>query len=615
LNKTHRILAAAALAVALAPLAVRAGDVWIASATEKIRPDADARTQTEARISAARNEFEAFQVVVTGPASKVSAKASELSGPGTLADVKLYRVDLIDLKQPSAVDGGKGRWPDALVPDVDDVVGEKRNAFPFDVKAGESRAIWVEVRVPADARPGTYQGKVTVSSAEGEAVIPVAALVWDFQLPSTASLRSAFNLSYGILPAGHAGLSGDADSTLRARYGQLGLDHRVTITGLNDDGHHTDLDRFRRFYGPLVEGTAPTRLQGAKLTAVKYVGNRTSVEEHARWAQRARADGWFDRLFDYTCDEPPLTCAWSDIPVRAKAAHDADPAFRTLVTTQARDAEEHSVADDIDIMVPAVNFIDGKPGSDDAGSQRSRYDGFLRSDERKEVWLYQSCMSHDCGGTVDIGSPTASDQYYTGWPSYMIDASAVRNRAMEWISFLNDATGELYWETAFAYRHDAWSSQWDFSGNGDGTLFYPGSPSRIGGKTDIPVASIRLKMIREGMEDYEYLKALADAGDREGALKIARDLFPSAWSTGAGPERIEAAREQLAGRLQQLLGSGAAPSSPGAGPVAAGAGGGAPVGAAGGSAGGGGGCGSAGGLGVVTLLALPSLLLRRRRAG
>jgi len=33
-----------------------------------------------------------------------------------------------------------------------------------------------------------------------------------------------------------------------------------------------------------------------------------------------------------------------------------------------------------------------------------------------------------------------------------------------------------------------------FGGNGDGTLFYPGSPDRIGGHTGIPVDSIRLKI-------------------------------------------------------------------------------------------------------------------------
>ena len=159
--RPHRALLAAALA--LSPMLANAAEAWVASATEKIRPGTAARSATSAHVSAARNEFEAFQVVVTGPARGVSARISGLEG----LDAKLYRVDLIDLAQPSAVDGGTGRWPDALVPDVDDVVGEQRNAFPFDVGTGESRAIWVEVHVPAGARAGAVKGAVTVATSEG----------------------------------------------------------------------------------------------------------------------------------------------------------------------------------------------------------------------------------------------------------------------------------------------------------------------------------------------------------------------------------------------------------------------------------------------------------------
>jgi hypothetical protein len=602
----RRALLAAALSTA--PLFAAAADVWVAGATEKIRPDAQPRQTTEARIAAARNEFEAFQVVVTGPARGVSARATSLEGAGVVDDVKLYRVDAIDVQTASALDGATGRWPDALVPDVDDVVGEKRNAFPFDVPAGESRAIWVEVRVPPDAKPGTHFGEVTIASEDGEAKIPVMLTVWDFELPSTASLKTHFGLSWGLIPSGH-GVSPETDASIRARYAALGLDHRVSLSGVADDGYHGDFDHFERNYAPLVDGTAKTRLPGAKLTTVKYVGNQTSVDEHRRWAEHFRAKGWFDRLFDYTCDEPPLTCSWDELPQRTKAVHEADPEFRTLVTTQIWDAEEHGVADEIDIMVPVVNWMDDRPGAGSLGQNRAKYDGFLAKSEKKELWLYQSCMSHGCGGTVNIGNPSEWDRYNTGWPSYMIDSSAVRNRAMEWISFLEDATGELYWETAFAFTHDAWSNQWDFSGNGDGTLFYPGTPARIGGSTDIPVASIRLKMIREGMEDYEYLKLLADAGQRDAAAKIARELFPSAWQTEVEPERVMAAREALA---MQILALGGKPlttgtSVPGVPEVP-----------------GmpdfprvqGGGCGSAGGFGGGALLALPALVglaFRRRR--
>jgi hypothetical protein len=381
------------------------------------------------------------------------------------------------------------------------------------------------------------------------------------------------------------------------RYAQLGLDHRVSLSGVADDGQQGDFAHFDRFYEPLVDGTAPTRLAGAKLTTVKYIGDPMDVGAQRAWAQHARERGWMDRLFQYTCDEPELTCRWGDIGARASAARQADPELRTLVTTSIQESDGHGVSGDIDIMVPVVNFIDNKDGQSYAGDQRPAYDGFL-SGAGKELWLYQSCMSHGCGGTVDMGSPNEWDQVSTGWPSYMIDASATRNRAMEWISFVEKASGELYWDSAYAFtQRDAWQSQWDFSGNGDGTLFYPGTPSRIGGQTEIPVASIRLKMIREGMEDYEYLKALSDAGDPGLARQIAKDLFPSASQTDADPARLLAARERIAARILELTGK----KEPSLAAVAAGAAG----------------CESGRGSGGFALLAMPALLLaalRRRRA-
>ena len=548
IQRPAALLAAALLA--LAPTAASAATVWTTIATEKVLPGTKARSTAEARIASARNEFEAFQVVVTGPATGVSARASDLDGPGKISNVKLYREALINITNPSAADGQTGRIPDALVPDVDEW-GEKRNAFPFDVPAGESRAIWVEVYVPRDAKPGDYTGSVTVTSSSGQQQVPVKLTVWDFELPSTASLRSVFILGYSALPAGHgvAGASA-AMADLRFRYGTFGLDHRISLSR-HDDGQ-PGVGHFTEKYGSLMDGTAPTRLPGAKLTSVQLGGARTT-ENAAEWTKAFKARGWFDRLFDYTCDEPPLTCAWSDITARSKAVKAADPNFKTLVTTMIHDADTQGVTSAIDIIVPVVNYMEGRPGSKYAGAQRATYDPFL-SKPGKEMWTYQSCMSHGCGGTVDIGDPSASAQYYTGWPSYVIDSSAVRARAQEWLSFRWGATGELYFETTMAYAHDAWNNQWDFSGNGDGTLFYPGTPAKIGGTTHIPVASIRLKMIREGMEDFEYLKRLADAGDPTLAKAITEAVFPNAYTTDVSPDDLMIAREKIANRILELTG-------------------------------------------------------------
>jgi hypothetical protein len=521
----------------LAPLPARAVAVWAAGGSDKIRPAAPARSASSAHLFAARNEFEPVQIAITGEATNVRASATPLDGAGgTVPAPQLFREAIITLANASAPDGATGAWPDALVPDVDELVGEQRSAFPFAVPAGETRVVLAEVFVPPGTAAGDYAGSVRVTWDGGEATVPLTLTVWPFTLPSSSSLKSAFGFSWGAIPSAH-GLDGDAFAALRERYGALALDHRVTLSHI-DDGFGS-LDHFVAVYGPSLDGTAPTRLAGAALSAVELMGSASA------WASTFRSRGWLDRLFQYTCDEPPITCAWADIPARAAALRAADPELRTLVTTSLPQADANGVTEAIDVMVPVINHLDDRSGDGSAyaGNQRAKYDAFLSASPRRELWAYQSCMSHGCGGT---------SAYFTGWPSYMIDASGVRNRAMQWLLFRYRVTGELYYETTMAYGHDPWTNQWDFTGNGDGTLFYPGTPARIGGTTHVPVASLRLKLIREGMEDYEYLALLSRLGGEADARRIADALFPTAYQTDASPDALMAARAELASRIVAL---------------------------------------------------------------
>jgi hypothetical protein len=66
------------------------------------------------------------------------------------------------------------------------------------------------------------------------------------------------------------------------------------------------------------------------------------------------------------------------------------------------------------------------------------------------------------------------------------------------------------------------------------------------------VPSIRLKAIRDGIEDYEYLKLLADRGDKEFADAAVRQIARS-WSEWEQNHRqILRVREELAARIVQL---------------------------------------------------------------
>jgi len=134
---------------------------------------------------------------------------------------------------------------------------------------------------------------------------------------------------------------------------------------------------------------------------------------------------------------------------------------------------------------------------------------------------------------------------------------------MEWMSFTYDLQGELYFETTMAYYlGDPWVTQAAFGGNGDGTLFYPGTTARIGGQTEIPVEALRLKAIRDGMEDYELLNLAKTLGLGNQAIAIARSVFPTTYQATATAELIATARAELAGLILHALGKDLPPPPP-----------------------------------------------------
>jgi len=132
----------------LAAGSASAAQVWVAPAAEKIRPNAQppAGATAAAKIAAAKNEFESFQVVITGQAAGVSMSLEGLGdGAGhsiSGRDVVLYREALINVAWPSGGDGAAGTWPDGLIPDVDPIAGEKRMRFPSTCRPTRAARCW-----------------------------------------------------------------------------------------------------------------------------------------------------------------------------------------------------------------------------------------------------------------------------------------------------------------------------------------------------------------------------------------------------------------------------------------------------------------------------------------
>src|ERR1700722_11581535 len=137
-----------------------------------------------------------------------------------------------------------------------------------------------------------------------------------------------------------------------------------------------------------------------------------------------------------------------------------------------------------------------------------------------------------------------------------IDQPAISNRMMQWMDFAYQVSAELYYDTTYAMSQsaqDAWTTQYEFGNNGDGSIWYPGKPSLIGGTHDIPIESLRMKMLREGMQDYEYLRMLAALGDGTFAQTELAKVVTAANSFDADPAVLEQARLDMATEIEKDL--------------------------------------------------------------
>jgi hypothetical protein len=534
-----------------------------------------------AQLFGARNEFVSFQVVIGGRAANnvrlALGKALTRKG-GTIpaANVTIYREEYYTTTTASTAMRPTGRWPDALIPSVDPLYGEQRPGFAIaELPAGENRVFWVDVLVPMTQQQGLYEGDLVLSADSlDDRRIPVGLDVRNFTLPSTSSLRSLFK----IHPQGPFRATYPTETARPPKeiwetnydYARLALDNRITIANIQFQApaftKPAVIDANVKTYQlPLSNGTAPTRLRGARTTTFAF----DTPENSAAWKQQADLGGFAARsvLYALQCDEPepPKKGApphsWSACKAAVDLAHGSpdDPWLKlpNVVTASIQEVKDADFLRYTDILVPLISQMHGSSQmpvgkNDDGKNHQDEYKDFLTT-PGKEVWMYTSCIAVDCIGESPNQNKITPD--WEGWADYTIDAAASQNRAMGWLAYLYDVSGELYYAVdqrlaRFDEDHllvsTAWTDQWFAGGNGDGTLFYPWDKDRVGGKKPIPIESMRMKLIRNGYQDYEYLRLAGLNKNGDKARAIARKLYPSTFETITTDAAVEAARRELA---------------------------------------------------------------------
>ncbi|MCY0996449.1 DUF4091 domain-containing protein [Myxococcus sp. MISCRS1] len=523
----------------------------VVSPLVKVRPGSAFASRPVARLSVARGECEGTQVVLPDSARRLKVKPLLLGGPSDALRADIWRVGYLDVEVPSNSEGDVGPWPDALLP-----LGapERDDAPPRPV------VLYVEVCAKEDQTPGTYQGRLRASFNKLEHVsVPFTVEVQPFALPATSSLATSFGISLYSIARGH-GLTPESPEAreLLRDYARVLLEHRVSAHGLSmtppsvrfeGDTPIIDWSDYDAEMAPFLDGSL--LVSGARFTTSDVRDSRKADTEERKvayyraFAEHYRTKGWPAQLFFYAKDEPkpedvPLVLAQSR---RVRAAGGS----RVLITTPM----EEPLASAADILAPTLNCFFPRPGPQTCRAVHTMAQMREQLPEGTRIWWYQSCNSHGCDGGPS--QKRAQEKSYSGWASYMVDHPAVLNRAMGLLAFTSGVDGELYFDTVFAYntKHDVWTDVFEFGGNGDGTLFYPGTPGRLGGFRHHPVASLRLKHLRDGLEDYEYLRLLSALGDEAFAKDAARKLVRSGWDIRRDAREWAQVRQLVTARLRQ----------------------------------------------------------------
>lgn len=514
------------------------------------------------KISCAKNEVESFQVVLTALNGKLKKVDASLSGLTDDAGnnlppecVEIFSEILVPIRMPDPRSTlSPGLWPDPLVPFVDPYTGEpvrgaqwgeegftgeRFRGKEFDVWPNQHRTLWIDVSVPKDVLPGTYEGTLKVwaeNASPVEAIVTVE--IWDFALPDGPTLESHFG-GFERLAIYH-GLALDSEEfhRLEDRYIAMLADHRINPPlprrfhpPARDDGSVLfgyDLDKrissfvaehhVTNFQVPRAPFDHDTEKDRAKM-AVFY----------RSWIDYLKSRRWADRAYLYMYDEPMTADAYERIRELGEYVHEAEPRLRRVVVEQPypEDPEWGTLDDAIDIWCPLFGFID------EENIRRVQESG-------DEVWTYTALVQsvpayHPDYETVKNDLP----------PFWQIDFPLLGYRVAPWLNRRYGATGLLYWTTCCwgnpirnPWDNPTLGDHW----NGEGILFYPGSDVGIEG----PIGCIRLKNLRDGMEDYEYFVLLEERGGGDLVKEIVRDAVPTWGTWDQNPSRLEDRRRRLA---------------------------------------------------------------------
>jgi hypothetical protein len=430
-------------------------------------------------------------------------------------------VDYVPVSQISDHFGRPGDWPDPLYP----VAMNGAVSFP----AGNNQPFWFTVHVPRNAAPGHYIAQVSI----GSGTVPVELEVWDFSLPRAIHLAGEWGFDWSDVVETYKGTVGGSVQPcywdlVDALYEDF-ADHRLTPkgvgwpAGLNYPGgveyncngllepdawgdwdfetlaekylQGQQLDNSSGFPSLLVRGPSsnwpPDSRPSSFCSESRGTDPPGNSAYNTKWFQYwtavsnylAGKPDYKNKNYYHIVNEPQTFLDYDIVAYLAARTKAAAPNVRILVSEQVEpDIYDNSTypGAKIDIWMPTISNYQVRKAQD-----RQHY-------HNEEVWWYFLY-----GDRPPLPNPT------------VMDRTGIEARITPWLAWMERVQGLVYYSTT-DWSPNPWSDPWINDGNGDGFLFYPPKDMTIAtdacsAQSNRLVSSIRWELMREGMEDYEYL--------------------------------------------------------------------------------------------------------------
>lgn len=434
-------------------------------------------------LSGARGESVSFQLVLQGKeeGGEVGLTFSDLTGEalGSISKQQITTELVTDVYLKDLFSYGKaGLNPDPLVP---------TQRFPVEID--EQTRIFVKIRIPESAQPGTYVGKMSINgklSYTGQ----YSLRVYNFSIPAAPTLRTAFELY-----ATELGPYGGTMDVLRDYLDNM-AEHRISAVNVVTPSVSNDSGKL----------TVDTTLFDAVVTyALDDLGMTTVFMPHVLL-------GVQDRLRTFL-GEKPMTASWQalmDQYLEFMVAHMTEkgwrekllyfiwdepyelPAIERMIAEGAAFVAQRDDRAHIYVSTPSPAFREPRSGSPSLVTAE-----FALAAEGLEPRSYP-------------GTWLSLDGVSRAW----IGAESVEARLLPWLAWAYGFEGMELW--AVNAWHDPRFAGDPFSFDRSPLEYQltPVSASRFGGvllypgENGRPLNSLRWESLADGMEDFEYLHAL-----------------------------------------------------------------------------------------------------------